>query len=244
MDSEHSRLKHARELKGLTLQQLAAKIGYSVGTISGIENGHDKPSKRLKAVLLSALNLNQDWLATGKGQPFAVRAERPDVADRKAASESEVEGLLRRLPPSIIDEVTRRVHRDCLLECDVKINQSAFRRGWVEATLHYGTGEAPPDYPSKVRISRIDAAQASEALNVALAKNSAEPILIPALPDAFLRIMPSDGDRLRMLTPFCWFALARAAVRMNFGDAAAPKILRDLRLGHWLELLEEGAGGK
>jgi hypothetical protein len=159
-------------------------------------------------------------------------------------TEDEAEAMLRRLPPSVMAEVTRRVHRDCLLACDVKLDESAFRRGWVDASLEYKIEGLPPSYPSKVRISRLDAARASEALHVAVGQHDPEAILIPSLPVAFLKAMPSKGDPLRMLTPFCVFALCRAAVRLSFGDAAAPKILRDLTLGYWLDLLEEGDAGK
>ncbi len=201
------------------------------------------PSGDKLSEVANHFGLSVDALLYGDDAP-AARAERPDVVERKVASESDVEGMLRKLPPNIMAEITRRVHRDCLIECDVKLNESAFRRGWVEASLQYKTEGVPPGHPSKTRISRLETARATEALNVAVARNDPEAILIPSLPTSFLKAMPSKGDPLRMLTQFCTFALCRAAIRLSFGDAAAPKILRDLRLGYWLDLLEVGAGEK
>jgi transcriptional regulator with XRE-family HTH domain len=83
MESEGVRFKAARLSLGLTLQAVAQKIGYSFGTISGVENGHDVPSKRLRSLLVEFLNVNESWLQTGKGEMFAV-AKR--VAARQAKS--------------------------------------------------------------------------------------------------------------------------------------------------------------
>src|SRR6266496_6084185 len=72
MNSESARFKEARVKAGLTLESLASKIGYSLGTISSVENSHDKPSKRLRQSLIEALNINEEWLRTGKGPIFRV----------------------------------------------------------------------------------------------------------------------------------------------------------------------------
>jgi len=57
--SEGDQFKKARKRLGLTLQDLVAKTGYSLSTISRVENGHDAPSKRLRAALNKHLQLSQ-----------------------------------------------------------------------------------------------------------------------------------------------------------------------------------------
>ena len=44
--------------------------GYSPSAISGVENGHDSPSNRLRRLLIQRLDINEEWLRTGKGEMF------------------------------------------------------------------------------------------------------------------------------------------------------------------------------
>ena len=86
MESISERLKAAREQAGVTLTQLAERTGYAITTLSGVENGHDQPSKRLLSRWIEALAINESWLKTGQGEVFAgavpkqVRAQRSDLA--------------------------------------------------------------------------------------------------------------------------------------------------------------------
>ncbi len=70
MESEGARFKKARKSLGFTLQLLSELTDFSVSTISGVENGQDRPSKRLRALLIEKLDINEPWLRTGKGQMF------------------------------------------------------------------------------------------------------------------------------------------------------------------------------
>jgi transcriptional regulator with XRE-family HTH domain len=80
------RLRGARDQAGVTLAQLAERTGYAVTTLSGVENGHDQPSKRLLSRWIQALAINEAWLKTGEGEIFvnAVpkqgREQRNDLA--------------------------------------------------------------------------------------------------------------------------------------------------------------------
>ena len=65
------RLRHAREHAGVTLAQLAERTGYAVTTLSGVERGHDQPSRRLLTRWIQALAINESWLKTGEGEIFA-----------------------------------------------------------------------------------------------------------------------------------------------------------------------------
>ena len=81
-----ARLRQAREQAGVTLAQLAERTGYALTTLSGVENGHDQPSKRLLSRWIQALAVNESWLKTGEGEIFAkavpkqVREQRSDLA--------------------------------------------------------------------------------------------------------------------------------------------------------------------
>lgn len=71
-------LKQAREQAGVTLAQLAERTGYAVTTLSGVENGHDQPSKRLLSRWIQALAINESWLRTGEGEIFAKAVPKQD----------------------------------------------------------------------------------------------------------------------------------------------------------------------
>jgi transcriptional regulator with XRE-family HTH domain len=70
MESEGKRFKQARQKLGLTLVDMVNMTGYSMSTISGVENEHDVPSKRLRQLLIERLDLNEEWLKSGRGQIF------------------------------------------------------------------------------------------------------------------------------------------------------------------------------
>lgn len=67
-DTEIQRLREARLAAGLTLEQLAELTGYALTTLSSVENGHDQPSARLVSTIVQNLNLNPDWIKTGRGE--------------------------------------------------------------------------------------------------------------------------------------------------------------------------------
>jgi transcriptional regulator with XRE-family HTH domain len=70
MASIAERLKEARERAGVTLIRLAERTGYAITTLSGVENGHDRPSKRLLGKWIEALQLKAAWVETGEGEVF------------------------------------------------------------------------------------------------------------------------------------------------------------------------------
>jgi transcriptional regulator with XRE-family HTH domain len=77
-ESIATRLKVARLALGWTAEQVGQRIGYAASTIASVENGHDKPGKRLKALLTDALKLNPIWLETGAGEMFQSDSSLPD----------------------------------------------------------------------------------------------------------------------------------------------------------------------
>jgi len=77
VDSIYQRLKAAREQAGVTLAQLAERTGYALATLSGVENGHDRPSKRLLGRWIDALQLDERWVEKGEGKVFRGTAAEP-----------------------------------------------------------------------------------------------------------------------------------------------------------------------
>ena len=72
-----SRLKRAREVAGVTLDELAKRTGYALTTLSGVENGHDRPSRRLVEKWIEALQLEKGWVESGTGEVFLKRPASP-----------------------------------------------------------------------------------------------------------------------------------------------------------------------
>lgn len=66
VNSIAERLKQAREDKGLTQPGLAERAGVSQGTIGNVEAGLRKNPRELLAIA-AALNVEPEWLKTGKG---------------------------------------------------------------------------------------------------------------------------------------------------------------------------------
>lgn len=73
-----SRLAHARELRGLSLSELASAVKMSAQTIWNYENRPDGASARTLAFTLGdALQVSPRWLATGV-EDGVVQAKAPD----------------------------------------------------------------------------------------------------------------------------------------------------------------------
>lgn len=66
MEHVGARLRFARKLSGLSQKELAQRAGVAQSTIANIESGaRDKP--REIVAICGALNVNAEWLMTGKG---------------------------------------------------------------------------------------------------------------------------------------------------------------------------------
>lgn len=64
------RLKLIRKSLGLTQEQLAQRLGVGKTALSMIETGKARLSTRNKNILIQDLNVNPNWLETGKGEIF------------------------------------------------------------------------------------------------------------------------------------------------------------------------------
>ena len=64
------RLRLIRRELGLTQELLARKLGIGKSALSMIETGKTALSERNKNILVQELNINPDWLESGKGEMF------------------------------------------------------------------------------------------------------------------------------------------------------------------------------
>ena len=123
MESEGQRFKLAREEFHFTLRDVALMTGYSVSTISGVENGHDRPSKRLRQLLTDRLGINEEWLRTGKGQmqrPVTEEEEQKGVWNETNLYSPEEQAIMS--DPEMISVINR-----------LRIMTSPDRKRWLKA---------------------------------------------------------------------------------------------------------------
>ena len=64
------RLKLIRKSLGLTQEQLAQRLGVGKTALSMIETGKARLSTRNRNILVQELNVNPDWLESGRGEMF------------------------------------------------------------------------------------------------------------------------------------------------------------------------------
>lgn len=66
----NERVKLIRKQLGMTQDQLAQRLGIGKAALSMIETGKAKLSSRNRNILIQELNVNPDWIDSGKGQMF------------------------------------------------------------------------------------------------------------------------------------------------------------------------------
>ena len=64
------RVKLIRKALGMTQEQLAQRLGVGKTALSMIETGKARLSSRNRNLLVQELNVNPDWIDTGKGEMF------------------------------------------------------------------------------------------------------------------------------------------------------------------------------
>ena len=66
----NERVKSIRKQLGMTQEQLAQRLGIGKAALSMIETGKAKLSARNRNILVQDLNVNPEWLETGRGAMF------------------------------------------------------------------------------------------------------------------------------------------------------------------------------
>lgn len=70
-----SRLKLIRKALGVTQEELGHTLGITKSALSMIETGKQALSERNKNILVQVLNVNPDWIETGRGEIFNAPPE-------------------------------------------------------------------------------------------------------------------------------------------------------------------------
>lgn len=66
----NERIKMIRKALNMTQEQLAQRLGIGKAALSMIETGKTRLSSRNRNILVQELNVNPEWLETGKGEMF------------------------------------------------------------------------------------------------------------------------------------------------------------------------------
>lgn len=91
METIGTRLRHQREEKKLTMNQIQELTGISKGNLSGMENDKNKPSVSALLSLSQILGCSIDWLLTGNN--FVPKSEQNPLTSEFTISEHEKELL-------------------------------------------------------------------------------------------------------------------------------------------------------
>jgi transcriptional regulator with XRE-family HTH domain/quercetin dioxygenase-like cupin family protein len=82
-------IRAARKSRGMSLRELARRVGVSASLLSQIENGHSDPSVSTLYALVSVLELSLDvLLESGKGVASAPSSTKPTDAERNDSTTS------------------------------------------------------------------------------------------------------------------------------------------------------------
>lgn len=107
-----SRIKAARQAKGLTQKEFAASLGIVQGFLSGIERERKTPSDTLLIALCHYYRINEEWLFTGIGDMFreshAANGAGKDLLTTKTP-------LLKKIPAKFPEEINEEEIEDYVL---------------------------------------------------------------------------------------------------------------------------------
>ena len=109
----NERVKLIRKQLGMTQEQLAQRLGIGKAALSMIETGKAGLSARNRNILVQELNVNPDWLETGKGCMFNAE---PDLTAYMHRTDNSLP--LQSVPLYSIEGTAGLVHIPNLPKCD------------------------------------------------------------------------------------------------------------------------------
>lgn len=128
MDTIGKRIKYIRkDLKHLTLEQFGQRIGITASSCSTIESGKNNPSEQTIRLICSEFGVDEVWLRTGVGKPFAPKAREQELNefikslfyDRPESFRSRLLTTLLRFDPNGAEwEVLERIYDSVAAEVD------------------------------------------------------------------------------------------------------------------------------
>lgn len=98
------RIRYARNMRGLTLQQVADSLGFAIESVAHIEGGSNKPSLQTFIKLGDILDVSLDYLA-GR-TPSPLQRIESSIIDRTGLSDIQ-QVLLAEMTESLIPFVKR-----------------------------------------------------------------------------------------------------------------------------------------
>ena len=82
----NERVKLIRKKLGMTQEQLAQRLGIGKAALSMIETGKTRLSSRNRNIMVQELNVNPEWLETGRGEMFNAEPDLTAYMHRTANS--------------------------------------------------------------------------------------------------------------------------------------------------------------
>lgn len=106
MQDIHKRIAYAREMAGLTQNEVAAHFGIQRVSVAQWESGRTRPSIEKIGGLAALLNTTPDWLISGKGEPpKKVERKKEDRELFTPEIEREFLSRLRKADPNVRNSI-------------------------------------------------------------------------------------------------------------------------------------------
>lgn len=77
----NERIKWVRKELGLSMIEFGDKLGIVHSAVSMIESGKRSVSNQVIKAICNSFGVNETWLLTGDGEPFAPRTQEQQIAD-------------------------------------------------------------------------------------------------------------------------------------------------------------------
>jgi len=101
------RLIAARQLAGLSLAEMAKRLGCEAPIYEGFEDGKATPRSVTLDLILDALNVNRQWLVEGAGAVFREASMYAQVSPREAGERRRRAAVMREDAASLLHEAER-----------------------------------------------------------------------------------------------------------------------------------------
>lgn len=75
------RIKKIRKELDLTQQEFADRLGVARNNIAGYETGKRNPSDGVISLICKTFNVHEEWMRTGKGDPFIPMSRDEQIED-------------------------------------------------------------------------------------------------------------------------------------------------------------------
>ena len=75
------RLKELRKMLGLTQQEFADRLGIKRNAVTNYEVGRNAPADMVVSLICREFNVSEEWLRTGKGEPFAKKSRDQEIRE-------------------------------------------------------------------------------------------------------------------------------------------------------------------